>query len=183
MHPQLRATAEEFQSALHRVRLLSASFPEEAWERRPGPGSWSATDCLAHLNLTAEAYLPLLRRGVEEARAKPGPVPARLRRDPIGWLVWRSSGPQGRLRVSTKPDFVPGASGSVGAVLDGFERLQEEKMTLLRAAAGLPIHRVKVASVFDPRIRYSLYSAFTILAAHQHRHLSQAERALGASRT
>ena len=29
----------------------------------------------------------------------------------------------------------------------------------------------------DRRIRYSLYSAFTILPAHQHRHLAQAERA------
>ena len=34
-----------------------------------------------------------------------------------------------------------------------------------------------MVSPFGPGLRYSVYSAFTILPAHQHRHLQQAERA------
>ena len=35
-----------------------------------------------------------------------------------------------------------------------------------------------IVSPFDGRLRYNLYSCLTILPAHQHRHLWQAERVL-----
>jgi hypothetical protein len=34
-------------------------------------------------------------------------------------------------------------------------------------------------SPFDSRVRYNLFSAFRIIAAHQRRHLWQAEQAIG----
>jgi hypothetical protein len=58
-----------------------------------------------------------------------------------------------------------------------FDRLQDEQMELVRQADGLPLGKLKIVSPFGPGFKYNLYSAFTILPAHQHRHLQQAERA------
>ena len=59
-----------------------------------------------------------------------------------------------------------------------FERLQTEQLALAREADGLPIHRVKIASPFNTRFYYNLFSALSILPRHQHRHLWQAEQVL-----
>jgi hypothetical protein len=74
---------------------------------------------------------------------------------------------------------VPSAHRPAGLVLEEFRVLQEEQMALVRASDGLAIDRVYIASPFDARARYSVYSAFVILPRHQHRHLAQAERAAG----
>jgi hypothetical protein len=80
-------------------------------------------------------------------------------------------------RVKTTPPFVPKGRQSRDALLSDFVRLQAELMTLIRNADGLPIDRVKIVSPFGGRMRYSAYSAITIVARHQHRHLDQAEQA------
>jgi hypothetical protein len=59
-----------------------------------------------------------------------------------------------------------------------FERLQREQLVLAREADSLAIDRVKIASPFNPRFRYNLFSALSILPRHQHRHLWQAEQNL-----
>lgn len=44
------------------------------------------------------------------------------------------------------------------------------------AAVSLPLDRIKIASPFDRRFKYNLFSFFHILLAHERRHLWQAER-------
>lgn len=61
-----------------------------------------------------------------------------------------------------------------------FERLQADVIACVRAADGLPIDHIKLMSPFDPRVKYNLFAALTIIPRHQHRHLLQAERAAGA---
>jgi hypothetical protein len=47
---------------------------------------------------------------------------------------------------------------------------------LLAEANGLAIDRLRIASPFARQIRYSVYSAFRLIAVHQRRHLWQAEQ-------
>jgi hypothetical protein len=54
----------------------------------------------AHLNLTAIAFLPLIRTALAEGprwRRCTGQVPV----DPTGWMPWRTAGPLVRIRVRT----------------------------------------------------------------------------------
>jgi hypothetical protein len=182
MHRQLDEIIEEMESAGRRLRRLAQSCAPEQWSQRPAGGGWSAAECVAHLNLTSEALLPLLKVGIVQARALGGGAPVRFRRDFLGWLIFRSSRPGGRPRVKTKSGFVPASCADKDALVQEFERLQVEQIATVEEADGLPLQRVKITSPFDPRLRYSLYSAFTIAAAHQHRHLAQAERAAEGAR-
>lgn len=190
MHPQLADIAGDFEAALVRARVLAGRLTDDAWRRRPRidargrraavlAGGWSPAECLAHLNLTSAAYVPIVEAAVEEARRSGVPAPARYRRDPVGWVLWKLTGPQGRFKVKTAPAFVPTADRPPADLMVEFERWQDVLIGLVRAADGLAIDRVRVTSPFDHRLRYSAYSALTILPRHQHRHLRQAERAAG----
>jgi hypothetical protein len=178
MHPQLAALLSDFEESLDRVQRLDRNCSETEWSHRPSEVGWSAAECITHLNLTSEAYLPLLRKGIERARGLSDAVPRHFRRDLTGWLVWRASTPEVKMRVKTTRRFVPLTAPARAELIREFYRLQQEQMNFLQAADGLPIHRVKIVSPFNSRLKYSLYSTFTILPAHQLRHIGQAERAL-----
>ena len=183
MHPDLAAVAADFESASRRLDALERALSHEQWTRRPAAHGWSAIECLQHLNLTAEATLPRVREGIGRASRLDEPVRARFRRDVFGWLLWRGLRQPGRFKSKTAPSFVPDANRPVSAIIASFRRLQDEHVACVRDSDGLPIDRVRIASPFNERIRYSVYSALTILAVHQHRHLWQAERAAGLPET
>jgi hypothetical protein len=113
MRIQLAGILDEFDTAQARVHRLAENFSEDQWEECIDPARWSLTECVAYLNRTGEAYLPLISAGLEEACRLDDPARARYRRDPLGWVLSLSMGPVrrvGRFRlgaVRTTPDFMP----------------------------------------------------------------------------
>ena len=184
MHPQLQALADEFHFATARLHALRRAVPAERWPVRKDPARWSVAECVVHLNLTGQAYEGILREALAPAPRPATRFTGRYRRDLFGWLLWKSQPPPVRVRTKTIAKFIPGAVASVEEVVAEFERLQEVQLGYLRAADGLPLNAIRVASPFNTKIRYNLYSCFSILPAHQHRHLWQAEQVwLGADST
>jgi hypothetical protein len=180
VHAELQAVLDEFEAASSRLQALCDRVPAEQWAQRPGSDRWSPGECVAHLNLTSAAMIPLLRNGLERARRSARAPAARYRRDPIGWMIWRTQGPPVKRRFKTTAAFVPRADRPMAELVDEFARLQVQQQALVREADGLPITRVWIASPFDRRVKYNLFSALTILPRHQHRHLWQAEQAFTA---
>lgn len=178
MHRQLQVVVDEFDAAQARLHRLAAAVPESLWAVRHDPARWSVGECVAHLNLTAEGFLPVIRQGIAAGRALGGTTAVRLRRDPVGWLLWRTTGPPVRHRVRTTAPFVPSGDAPRARTLDDFDRLQAEQVGSVHDADGLPLSRIRITSPFDARVRYSLFSCLTILPRHQQRHLWQAEQVL-----
>ena len=77
MHPDLQRIADEFAEAGRRLHRLADTCADELWTRRPGPERWSPAECVAHLQLTAEAFLPPIRRAVDEGRRTGRTAPRR----------------------------------------------------------------------------------------------------------
>jgi hypothetical protein len=177
VHPQLDEIVRELESASDRLRALHRRLTPAMWNRRPEPERWSPSECVAHLNLTSIAMLPLLRQGLEDARRLRRPSGDRYRRDVMGWLLWRAISSPGRFKTKTIPAFVPSSDRPAEAITAEFDRLQAEQIAVTRDADGLPIDRVKILSPFNASVRYSVFSALSILPRHQHRHLWQAEQA------
>jgi hypothetical protein len=176
---QLDDIVAQFERAQQRLHGVVAAVPDERWSRRADPARWSVAECVAHLNLTGQGYIPLLETALAQARALGGPAPRRYRQTLLGWLVARVVGPvpRGRRwsRARTIPAFVPAGDLPRAVVLAEFDRLQAAQIALTRAAAGLPLERVRITSPFNARVRYNIYSAFVILPRHQERHINQAE--------
>lgn len=180
---QLQGIVDELERARVRLHRLVAARPRHGWTVRPGEGQWSAAECVQHLNLTGRAYLPILERALGEARALGDAPPARYRRDATGWLLSLMVGPLPTIgsrrvgRVRTPASYEPSGELSLDTVVAEFERLQDEQVGFVRAAAGLPLERVRIHSPFAPNVRYNVWSCLVILPRHQHRHLQQAEAA------
>jgi hypothetical protein len=176
VHSQLQTITAELESAQARLHELVRRTPEPHWYQRVDPDRWSMAECVAHLNLTSEAYVPLVRAALDEGKRSGHPAPARYRRDPVGWLLWRMAGPPVRHRVKTTAAFIPGARVPLDRLLAEFERLQQVQIAWVAAADGLDLGRLWIRSPFNPRVRYNAYSCLSILPRHQHRHLWQAEQ-------
>lgn len=183
--PQLSDITRRFHAASHRLDTLVGAITDDVWAARPDETSWSPAECVAHLNLTGEAYVPRIEEAIERARALDVATSRRYRTDLFGGLLSTMVGPLPRIagrrrgRVKTPPAFVPGGEQPRDEILATFRRLQERQIALVAEADGLPIDRVKVRSAFVERMSFNLYSTFRILPRHQHRHLQQAEEAAG----
>ena len=174
MQQQLQEVVDELGAAQSRLHALARATDPADWTRRPDPARWSIAECVAHLNLTSAAYLPLLRQALAETNRSTGI--RRYRRDPLGWFLWRTAGPPVRRRVKTTAQFIPQAASGQADLVAEFDRWQAELVACVRGAEGLPLSRLRIRSPFDPRLKYNVYAALTILPRHQQRHLWQAEQ-------
>lgn len=177
MHAELSAIEKEFESALVRLHDLRAKVPPEIWKRRPAPERWSPGECVAHLNLSSAAMVPLVRAGIDEARRSGRPARPRYRRDFLGWILWKGLGPGKGFKTKTIPAWVPSGDLPPDELVTEFERWQKHQIALVRESDGLPIDAIKITSPVDARARYNVFAALSIMARHQHRHLWQAEQA------
>ena len=149
MHPQLAAIVADFERARSRMHRIATATPEERWAARPDPARWSVAECIAHLNLTSRAYIPLLRDAFSMHPAAAA-ASQHYRRDPVGALIGTLSGPMPRIgrfrfgRVKTKPEFVPSAALARAIVVAEFETLQDEQIAITRDAAGRPLEKIRI---------------------------------------
>ena len=71
MQRQIEKIISELDHAQARLDCLSDAVPDDRWSKRSDPSRWSVSECVAHLNLTATAYVPRIRKAIEEARKLP----------------------------------------------------------------------------------------------------------------
>jgi hypothetical protein len=64
--------------------------------------------------------------------------------------------------------------------LDEFTARHAELHVRLDRAAASPLDRLTLRSPFFERLRYTLYTTFLLIPAHERRHIWQAEQALAA---
>jgi DinB superfamily len=178
----IEGVERELNEATHRAWTLVQSTDGRLFTVRPNATSWSAAECLSHLSISSEMFLPVLQKAIDDARKKgvePKGVP---KMDLIGRILRWFLEPPIRQRVKTAPPFVPRSVRAKAEAFGEFAALQSKLTELLVAARNIDLGRVKIVSPFDRRVRYNLYSAFRILVAHQRRHLWQAEQAVAALR-
>ncbi|MEO5588297.1 MAG: DinB family protein [Gemmatimonadaceae bacterium] len=166
-----------------RLEALAERMPDDQWGKRNDAAKWSPAECVAHLNLTSAAYIPLIRKAIEEARQRPRATAGHYRRDFLGWLFATMTGPLPSIggarigRVKTTAAFVPTGNHEKQQLLAQFKHDQDELIGMVGEANALAIDKILIRSPFGGKIKYSCYSALTILPRHQERHLQQAELA------
>ena len=175
---QLEALEAELDEATARAHRLAESLGSDGWTRRPAPERWSPGEQIVHLNLSSQAYLPLLRDALAQGRERGLTGEGPFRRDFFGWLLARMIEPPVRIRTRTSAPFIPQALAPQNEVMGEFDRLQEELKALLGELSGLALDRIDVTSPFDARVRYNVWSALRLIPAHQRHHLWLAEKGL-----
>ena len=141
----------------------------------PSPDRWSIGQCVEHLNITTERYLPVLRQAQADARAK-----GRLGSGPfaLGFFEhWfrRTMEPPPRRRMRARAGFAVTAQLDPVATLERFQALNRQFGECIRQADGIDLGAVKVRSQFGP-ISWTMNGTFLLLLAHQRRHIWQARQ-------
>jgi DinB superfamily len=181
--PELGQVKQELLDARERARHLSEGLSDTLWATSPGPAQWSIAECVTHLNITSERYIPIIDDAIREGRQSGVKQTSPPRRDFMGWLLARMLEPPYRLRMKTTAPFVPARIENMGDVLERFDYLQGELLVRIDRAQGLALERLRVVSPFNAKVKYNLYSALKLIPVHQRRHLWQAERTRSALRT
>jgi DinB superfamily len=173
---ELGQIKQELLDARERARHLCEGLTDTLWATPPGFGRWSIAECLIHLNITSERFIPIVDDAIREGREMGVRATAPLRRDLLGWLLAKWLEPPYRMRSKTTAAFVPVRIEPMADVLERFDYLQGELLVRLDRAQGLPLERLRVVSPFNAKVKYNLYSAFRLIPVHQRRHLWQAEQ-------
>jgi hypothetical protein len=171
---------DQFRDLMREAReLVEEAGGGERLNRRPAESSWSAAECLDHLNATARLYAPILAEAIEDARARGlSGSGRRSGRTLVGRLLCWSQEPPPRFRMSTWSEIEPQRDSDPQELVDEFETLHEELVVRANESADLDRGKIRIRSVLDSRLRLSLEDWFAFLAAHARRHLWQAREAL-----
>lgn len=167
----------QFVELIRQVRDL-ADRGQSGFGQRPAEGSWSAAECIDHLNVTARLYLPALRTAIDTAR-EAGTIRDRPDgRTILGRIITWAMEPPPRLKMATFTELEPQQARDAEALVRDFSELHRGLIAQVHEARELDRKRIKVRSLLDSRLRLSLDDWYAFLAAHGRRHIWQAERAL-----
>lgn len=165
----------ELDAADERAKELVTGLNLEQLNWQPGPGAWSVCQCLEHLCITNEVYLPAISGSMEGK-----PIFAVQEITP-GWFAqwfidnYVEPSPQSK-RARAPKKVVPGERVEP-SVLDRFLRSNQAARQLLRHARHYDVNRVRFRNPFVPVLRFTVGTGFEIVSRHERRHLLQAERA------
>ena len=175
---QIDALLDQLRENLRQAQRMFDSQTTGQLQHRPAQGRWCAAECIAHLNLSNRAYLPLLDSAIEQLREEKLSSRGPFR---VSWnarLLKYWLEPPSRLRLPTGAGFQPLEVKDPAVTLGEFQTIGKELEERLNSARGLALDRAKIISPFAANMKYNAYSAFVLIPAHNRRHLWQAEQAL-----
>ncbi len=140
--------------------------------------SWSALECLEHLNLYGRFYLPEIAKRIKSADPKNQEL------FKSGWLgnyFANSMLPKEKLnKMKTFKNMNPLNSRlNKDQVIHEFLQQQEEMLRLLNEARRIDLNKTKTNISISKWIKLKLGDTFRFVIFHNQRHLIQAEKVLG----
>jgi hypothetical protein len=174
--PVLAGALESLSRAhAHGIALLQA-LDADTGNRPPREGAWSALQAIEHLNVIADRYAPHMETAI--ARAPSGTAPYRAGTW-VGRLLLRSVDPRSTRRLPAPRLFLPPATSlDPESVRERFDAHHERWRHLASAADGRDLGIARLRLPVTELLKISLEQAFLLHAAHEARHLAQAQRAL-----
>lgn len=158
---------------------MAGAVTIEQFNWQPAADQWSVAQCLVHLIASAELYaVPIetaIRQGWRDGLLGSGPFRYGLL---SRWMLHAVS-PTNPQKYQASTPIVPAASTyQVHAVLTAFDTAGARWERLLHAANGLDLARTEVRSPETALLTIPIGALFEIQAAHERRHLLQAQRVL-----
>lgn len=171
----------ELKSSITHVKQIASEWKDEQesnLNRKPSAESWSALECLEHLNLYGDYYLPQMEKSILEGKQatsdwfKPGI---------LGDYFAKSMQPKpnGTVKKMKSPkDKQPVHSTLRITTLDRFLKQVDHLQRLLEMAASTDLQHNKTPISISRWIKLRLGDTFRFYVYHIERHVTQAEKAL-----
>jgi len=174
LNDSLAQLSRELDECSVRVERIVTQAADALWTPPPKPG-WSVGQCIAHLTRTAEEWVARLGSALADAPPGTPPYKPALAGRLLTWFLE----PPCRMKAKAVPIFIPRQrKPPAPELINEFMSAQQAVQRMLQLANGKAIDRVIIPSPVNERMKYDVYSAFRIIAAHERRHLWQSERVL-----
>lgn len=146
---------------------------------RASTDSWSALECLQHLNLYGRFYIPELTQRLNHAGSAKTPQQF-FKSSWLGNYFAKSMLPKEQLnKMKTFKEMNPIHSQLDVSVIDEFIDQQQQMLRLLERGKTTDLTRTKVSISISKWIKLRLGDTFRFVIYHNMRHIQQAKRVLG----
>ncbi|MGX5818374.1 DinB family protein [Chitinophaga lutea] len=178
----LKGLHEDVQAVRNVLHKQLLPQPHAALLQQPAPGSWSAIQCLDHLNGYGQFYIPRLRAALEKGAAQGVAAKPTFKSSWLGnyftnLMVPKEDGSL-RMKMQAPKGYRPVQQPDAEKTLQEFGRQQDQFLHLLQQASSTDIARVKVPTTLSSLLKLSAGDTFRFLIAHEQRHVLQALRAV-----
>jgi hypothetical protein len=149
----------------------------EDLNKKPSADSWSALECIEHLNRYGEFYLPEIKK---QFLTSPQVDPTTIfKSGVIGNYFAKSLMPKENLnKMKTFKDMNPNGSELEIDVLDTFIAQQKEMLEILDRSLTLHLKKTKTAVSISSVIKLRLGDTLRVVIYHNDRHMAQANKAV-----
>jgi hypothetical protein len=165
---------DELDTSDRRAIDLARGLSPEQLNWKPAEGVWSVGQCLQHLYVTNEVYVPAIAKALDGRPPSPvqGITPGWLGR----WFIRTYIEPSPRSKRARAPRKIAPAQQIDSSVLELFLRSNDVARALVRRAGAYDVNRIRFRNPLIPLLRFTVGTGLEILWRHQRRHLLQAER-------
>lgn len=140
---------------------------------KASPDSWSILECIEHLNLYGDFYLPEIKKSIKKSNHKANET---FKTGLLGDYFAKSLLPKEKLNtMKTFKDKNPNGSKLNKKVLDKFILQQEETLRLLNSSNTVSLNKTKTGISLTRWITLKLGDTFRVVIYHNQRHIVQAE--------
>ena len=175
--PDLQDLLDQIDASDRTGAALAAGVTDEQFHWRPLEGRrWSIAQCLDHLGIMNRHYSAAVRRGIEDGQRRNLRYAGPGRPTFLGRRFIASFEPPARMKLKTPKVALPPFDKIRDAVMRNYHESHDLVRRLIVDAAEVDVNRATFQNPFIPLVRMRVATGLGILAAHDRRHLWQAEQ-------
>jgi hypothetical protein len=163
----------ELEAADRRAESVAKGLSIEQLNWRSKQGTWSVGQCLEHLHITNEVYLPAISAALD------GRLHTTVQEVRLGWFsrwfIRHYIAPNPAGTRARAPKKIEPAKHVDPLILETFLRSNQAARRLVRHASAFDVNHLRFKNPFIPVLRFTVGTGLEIIAKHQSRHLLQAE--------
>ncbi len=169
----IQSLIEQTRNNLNQVeKLKSLDLDSLTW--RENETSWSILECIEHLNLYSDFYLPEIENKINHSKTKNEAI---FKSGILGGYFSKSMLPKEKLnKMKTFKDKNPLHAQLEKDVMDKFILQQIKLLDLLNKSRSVSLNKVKIETSISSMIKLKLGDTFQFFINHIIRHLRQIEK-------
>lgn len=169
----IQKLVEQTRQVMNQVeRLKSYDLSTLSW--RDNPTSWSMLECLEHLNLYGDFYLPQIENKINHSKTTSDDT---FKSGWLGKYFADSMLPKNKLnKMKTFKDKNPIHAELDKKVIERFILQQMQLLDLLNKSRTISLNKVKISTSISSLIKLKLGDTFQFFINHILRHMKQIEK-------
>jgi hypothetical protein len=175
--PDIQRILDDINAADRAADVIAAACTDEQFHWRPREGQgWSIGECLDHLATINVVYGSAISQGIQSARAHGWTRRAAAVPGFFGSLFVKSLEPPVTRRLRAPANTRPGPSRNRDATLAAYHAAHEHIRAMVADSAEIDANRACFMNPFIRVLRVRVSTGLSVIAAHDRRHLWQAEQ-------